>query len=111
MMNAATIKKCHISFSQRLTPCKATNYIAIQCVRIWIFFVQITMFCSKLQLWAPVSNMQNERTGWKNTTASASTTGVTFYEMKTLEMTVMVAEWRNSYPTPAFSFLGMHMLD
>ena len=32
----------------------------------------------------------------KNTTASASTTGVTFYEMKTLEVTVMVAEWRNS---------------
>ena len=48
----------------------------------------------------------------KNTTpASASTTGVTFYKMKTLEMTVMVAEWRNSYPTPAFSFLGMHTLD
>lgn len=32
----------------------------------------------------------------KTITASASTTGVTFYEMKTLEVTVMVAEWRNS---------------
>lgn len=47
----------------------------------------------------------------KNTTASASTTGVTFYEMKTLEMIVMVAECGNSYPTPAFSFLGTHTLD
>ena len=32
---------------------------------LWIFFVQITMFCSKLQLWAPVSNMKNERAGWE----------------------------------------------
>lgn len=64
---------------------------------LWIFFVQITMFCSKLQLWAPVSNMKNERLDGKNTTASASTTGdEAFYKMKTLELTVMAAEWRNN---------------
>lgn len=42
----------------------------------------------------PICKMRGQ--DGKTITASASTTGVTFYEMKTLEVTVMVAEWRNS---------------
>lgn len=74
MMNSATMRKFRILFSQCLTPCRVTKYIAGNLLRL-DFLCLIAVASSKLLLRA---HMKNERARWDEAKALASTTGLSF---------------------------------
>lgn len=70
--------------------------MACSLLGLWVFFVQITVTDSKLLPWAPASHMKNERARWEELQGPCKHYRCDIYEMKSLEMVVMVAESRNS---------------
>lgn len=102
-MNTATMRKCQILFSQWLTPCRVTKYTAAHLGTL-AFLCSNHHALQQAMYLSPVSHMKNEKARQEELQGYYRYYRCDSYEMKSLEMVVMVAASRDSDLKTVLSF-------